>query len=266
MRCLQSLLAAIVILPTGAGATVVERTEPNSIPWSSTRDILMIGPVNFVRSGSSAAIYVQSVLNKRSLGSMSGTMSLQVWATSSEYLGTTLFGHKLAEVELGVVSGGDSWHGINPTTRLFEPPPGVYNLVIVLAEGSVLPQHSGAYHLVTDWQNLGFARFESAPSLLRGSAFDPQLVVSGKSSLSTRAVSFTLRGTASEAQNLSRIEYRMDPPGKKSWTDWRGVSLVGTVWTQKIRLPRSGLYRIELRAVDPNGATSRHLPVSITRR
>jgi hypothetical protein len=93
---------------------------------------------------------VQRIDNFNSVFSTSGTLSIQLWATTAPYNGVgTLFGNKIAEVNIGQLQGGFFFSNIFRTVTLSNlPATGTYNIVFVLAE------FNGFQNLTVDYGNL----------------------------------------------------------------------------------------------------------------
>lgn len=119
----------------------------------------MSGAVGFDRYGSSVTLSASRIQNYASQGSLSGTLVLQLWATSSPYYGQSILnGYKLAEANLGTLSGGYYLSNINRSVAFYEPPRGYYNTVLVLGEWN------GYQYLTVDWCNLiGIKNFGGMP-------------------------------------------------------------------------------------------------------
>jgi len=96
--------------------------------------ILMSGDYSYSFEGSVITLGVDKVTNYRTLGSVSGTLAVQIWATQSVYSSGTLNGFKIAEKSIGTLNGGFNISNILEVTALLQPPDGNYNLVFVLAE------------------------------------------------------------------------------------------------------------------------------------
>ena len=119
-----------------------------SAPKLSAQQIDMYGNVGFDRVGGYVTLSAARIQNMRPLGNTSGTLALQLWATSMPYYGQSmLYGHKLAEANLGTLRGGYYLSNINQTVVFFEPPVGYYNLVLVVGEWN------GSEYLISDWSN-----------------------------------------------------------------------------------------------------------------
>jgi hypothetical protein len=80
----------------------------------------MYGNVGFDRLGGYVTLSAARIQNMRPLGNTSGTLALQLWATSMPYYGQSmLYGHKLAEANLGTLRGGYYLSNINQTVVFF---------------------------------------------------------------------------------------------------------------------------------------------------
>jgi len=99
------------------------------------------------------------------------------------------------------------------------------------------------------------------PSLSPTDKQPPTLALAAplKSVTATRLRSFTLRGTARDNVRLTRLEYRVQPPGS-SYTKWQRGTLTGTgknrSWSQAIDLPTEGAWRVQVRVADAAGNRS----------
>ena len=121
----------------------------------------MYGSFSFVRSGSSVTLQVEYVENYDSAFSVSGTLALQLWATTSPFGGGTLTGYKLAETSLGTLQGSYFLHNISRTVSFTEPPAGTYNIVFVIAEWN------GLSFVTDDWANFAQRQtFGSQPVII----------------------------------------------------------------------------------------------------
>jgi hypothetical protein len=126
----------------------------------NAQQIDMSGTVGYDRYGGTVTLSASRIQNYASQGSLSGTLVLQLWATSMPYYGQgVLNGYKLAEANLGTLWGGYYLSNINRTVAFFEPPRGYYNTVLVLGEWN------GYQYLTVDWCNLiGIKNFGGMPA------------------------------------------------------------------------------------------------------
>jgi hypothetical protein len=126
-------------------------------PKLNAQRIDMSGAVGFDRYGSTVTLSASKIQNYG--GSTSGTLALQLWATSMPYYGQSmLYGHKLAEASLGALWGGYYLSNINRTVAFYEPPQGYYNTVLVVGEWD------GSRYLIVDWYNfVGVENFGGLP-------------------------------------------------------------------------------------------------------
>jgi len=121
---------------------------------ANAQRIDMSGAVGFDRYGSNVTLSASRIDNYGAEGSSSGTLVLQLWATSMPYYGQSILnGYKLAEANLGVLMGGYYISNINRAVTFYEPAIGYYNMVIVVAEWD------GSKYLTVDWCN--FSEVES---------------------------------------------------------------------------------------------------------
>lgn len=121
---------------------------------ANAQRIDMSGAVGFDRYGSSVTLSANRIDNYGAEGSSSGTLVLQLWATSMPYYGQSILnGYKLAEANLGFLWGGYYFSNINRAVTFYEPAIGYYNMVLVVAEWD------GSKYLTVDWCN--FTEVES---------------------------------------------------------------------------------------------------------
>jgi hypothetical protein len=118
-----------------------------AMPKLSAQQIAMSGTLGYERFGNFVTLSASRIDNFRVSGSISGTLSLQLWATNTPYYGGTLSGYKLAEINLGQLWGGNYFGNISQMVNLFEPPTGYYNMILILGEWN------GYEYLVVDWFN-----------------------------------------------------------------------------------------------------------------
>jgi hypothetical protein len=125
----------------------------------NAQEIDMSGTVRFDRSGSWVSLSAGRIENYGLQGSMSGTLVLQLWATSAPYYGQSILtGYKLAEANLGTLWGGYYLSDINRTVVFNEPPQGYYTAVLVVGEWD------GSKFITVDWFNFaGVQNFGGLP-------------------------------------------------------------------------------------------------------
>ena len=92
-----------------------------SAPKLNAQQIDMYGNVGFDRVGGYVTLSAARIQNMRLLGNTSGTLALQLWATSMPYYGQSMLlnGYKLAEANLGTLFGGYYLSNINQTVVFF---------------------------------------------------------------------------------------------------------------------------------------------------
>jgi hypothetical protein len=118
------------------------------------QEIDMSGSVAYNQIGNKVNLSVGEIANLRQDYSVSGTLAIQLWATSAPYYGEpTLYGYKLAEWEIGEIYSGYYLDNLSSTVPFYAPPNGVYNVVIALAEWN------GNSYVTIDWEN--FLDFEA---------------------------------------------------------------------------------------------------------
>jgi hypothetical protein len=231
------------------------------------QEIDMYGQFGLTRDGAIGTAYVQFIQNYRPRGTVSGTMGLQIWATALPYVGGTLVGFKMAEADLGTLNGGFFVRDVYAAARITDPPPGTYNLVFVLAEWG------GFSYLTVDWHNLGyetFARPTPTPVIDRT---PPKLNIASpkRSSVTTKARRFTLRGTARDNVTPTRIQFKVRPPRGSYPKNWTTVSLPkGNAktkgWSRRVNVNRKGDWAVQIRVLDARSNASPTRTIIIRRK
>lgn len=182
---------------------------------SPTNVILMSGNFSYSYVGSSITFGVNRVSNYRSLGSTSGTLALQLWATSTVYTGGSLFGYKLVESTIGTLQGGFYIDNIVRSGTIASVPSGNYNIVFVLAEWNGTAYVTVDYGNFNDRQNIGIVpvapAITSQPtgvSAIVGQNVTFTVSASGSSSLSYqwRKNGTDILGATSASYTLSSVQ------------------------------------------------------------
>ena len=126
--------------------------------------IRMSGTFAYSAQGNLVAFGVDRIENFRSIFTTSGTLAIQLWATNSPYNGVgTLFGYKGAEVSIGTLQGGFFFSNVARVATIpSSSPPGVYNIVFVLAEWNGFEYVTVDYGNFPSRQAIGIV----APSIL----------------------------------------------------------------------------------------------------
>lgn len=105
-------------------------------------DLAIEGTGSWKISGSSIIIGADKVSNNRSGGS-SGSLRLQVWATSYPYSGGSMSGYVIGTYSLGTLSGGYYYSNLSGTVSFKAPPAGTYYTTLTLEE-----YDGGSYSIV----------------------------------------------------------------------------------------------------------------------
>lgn len=79
-------------------------------------------------------INVEQIYNPRAADNLSGSLSLELWATREPYRGGGFAGHWLAGVALGQLGGGNEWRNAEFNLDLQDVPAGGWSLVLMLRE------------------------------------------------------------------------------------------------------------------------------------
>lgn len=130
--------------------------------FATAQTIDMSGAISYSRLGSSINLSVGRIENFRSPTSISGTLALQLWATSGPYAGGVLTGYKLAEARLDELQGGYFFSNVSRNTAFAAPVDGTYQVVLVLGEWSTFS------YMIVDWHNFTpLATFTDAAQKIR---------------------------------------------------------------------------------------------------
>ena len=147
--------------------------------------IQMSGTFAYESVGNVVTYGVTRIDNFRPLGTVSGTLAIQLWATDVPYTGFAMFGKKIAEVQLGTLLGGYYLSPVIRTTTLLPlPPPGFYNLVFVLAEWNGFEWLTRDYGNFPTYQAIGIV---AAPPAITRHPQALKLALGGSGSLSVEA-------------------------------------------------------------------------------
>lgn len=98
--------------------------------------IQLLGTSSYSTNGSDITISVDRITNYRSVGSISGTLALQIWLTNYYHTGGTIYGNKITEISIGQLSGGYQFSNVSRTGSfpIYTLTHGSYWVVLVLAE------------------------------------------------------------------------------------------------------------------------------------
>ena len=130
----------------------------------------MSGDLSYERSGSLMTLEVERIENHDPIlpFSRSGTLTIQLWATSSPYYGGYLSGYLLAQAEIGRIRGGRFLSHVRRTVSFSSPPQGTYWIVMVLAEWQGFAYETIDYLRFSRRQTFDPSPFEGAVSLGSG--------------------------------------------------------------------------------------------------
>jgi competence ComEA-like helix-hairpin-helix protein len=94
------------------------------------------GEVGYEIRGHELMLQAAAVANPRPQGNLSGTLSLELWASplGSEQAPEAGAGHCLGQAQLAPVAGGESAFGLHCRAVFCEPPPGEFRLELLLRE------------------------------------------------------------------------------------------------------------------------------------
>lgn len=125
---------------------------------AAAQDIYITGQAGYEVLGPNyLRLYATEITNFRPLGSISGTLAFQLWATYTPYSGGTLTGYYLAHGALGELEGDHFASNVYVDTGIALPPRGYYYLSFVLAE------FNGAGFVVQDYANFSGPQYLDGP-------------------------------------------------------------------------------------------------------
>ncbi|MEM6823143.1 MAG: hypothetical protein AAF558_14525, partial [Verrucomicrobiota bacterium] len=107
-------------------------------------------PLRFVGSGGYSwkddrvTLNVDKIVNEASAGS-SGTLKVELWGTTQPYQGGSIYGHRLGSFRKEGLAAGYVYRDVREQVDFRRPPPGTYNLALVLME------YDGEEYLIKDY-------------------------------------------------------------------------------------------------------------------
>jgi hypothetical protein len=137
-------------------------------PTRLSAQVLIVGNASFGLSGTQMTYGVQEVENYYSTFSTSGSLAIEVWATSAPYTGGSLNGYILGSVGIGTLQGGYYFANISHTQAYSTPPYGTYYIVVALAE------YNGSQYAIDDWRNISGTQTFAPPIVPATVAVGPQ--------------------------------------------------------------------------------------------
>ena len=84
--------------------------------------------------GANISLNVEEIVNNRDVDTLSGDISLELWATAKAYEGEGFSGYALASVALGQLNGQYGLQNCHYSLAIAQPPEGLWNLVLMLRE------------------------------------------------------------------------------------------------------------------------------------
>jgi hypothetical protein len=155
---------------------------------SSAQDLQLSGSVSWTRVGSRIDISADRIINSR-LGGLSGTLRLEIWATTTPYSGGSIYGYIFGTRTLDQLEGGYSYTGISGYVPYRAPPSGNYYTTITLEE-----YRYGSF-VIVDYVNFdGTTSFGGvAGDGSAGDGFNGDLSLGGNVSWESRGSKVTLR-------------------------------------------------------------------------
>tara|TARA_Y100001968_G_scaffold333485_1_gene396594 strand:- start:2044 stop:3750 length:1707 start_codon:yes stop_codon:yes gene_type:complete len=114
-------------------------SNPHTFNYSGTGgggnsgDLDLNCPCSYAFSGTSLTLSATQVSNHSS-NVTSGTLKLQLWATTTPYTGGNINGYQLGEVSLGQLGTNTFYADIEQNTNFTPPPDGTYYITMLLTE------------------------------------------------------------------------------------------------------------------------------------
>ena len=107
--------------------------------------LAMDGSVSYNINEDQVTLMVDKIINS-SIGSISGLLSLKLWATDTMYSGAPIFGYVLGSYQFTeLLIGGYYFEDIVQTVQLIDPPAGTYYITMTLSEWN------GSSDLIVDY-------------------------------------------------------------------------------------------------------------------
>lgn len=92
------------------------------------------GAVGYRFEDDRVVLHVESIDNPRAADSLSGTLSVELWALAAPYGGGAFEGVPVAAAGLGALAGQASWRSVEAMPTAATLPPGEWHLVMMLRE------------------------------------------------------------------------------------------------------------------------------------
>jgi hypothetical protein len=128
-------------------------------------DVQFVGGVAYTVSGDVAVLTAAEIANYSAIGSISGTLRLELWALAAPYNGGPFNGYKLAEYTIGQLAGGLEISNVSSGDISYTPPPdGTWTFVIFVTEYTGTAVDDG--YVVDSWEN-------TSPTIVIGPAPPP---------------------------------------------------------------------------------------------
>lgn len=157
VRCVNITLPAA--LPAGTDehtmVLVLKDSAGRVLDWSNypRRETFQLprlgGEVAYSFQETKVELTAGTIANPRAEGSLSGNLSLELWALAEPYAGGEFVGYGLAAADVGQVFGKSSLVGCLYESALTPPPDGTWHLVLMLREWT------GLAYRTRDFTNFG---------------------------------------------------------------------------------------------------------------
>lgn len=165
-----------LVLARGDAEAPLEVANYSERQWISGP--FLQGAVGYaVLTDGNVSVTVEQVCNPRAANNTSGTLALELWAVSEQYVGGVVRGHQLAGVELGTVGGQTSRTDVAATVAFVEPPAGQWQIVLMLREWTA------AGYVTRDYRT-----FDARYSVVAAPANDVKVTETARASVAAQAL------------------------------------------------------------------------------
>jgi hypothetical protein len=110
-------------------------TTPVQIPLTPTlKDLSLNGVCSYYLNDETLYLDVAEIASRRVACSLSGSLSLEVWALSAPYSGGDFSGYRIASQHVGQLSGQNCFRNCSYVLPIEMPGEGIWSLVLMLRE------------------------------------------------------------------------------------------------------------------------------------
>jgi DNA uptake protein ComE-like DNA-binding protein len=136
----------VLVLVDGSGEARRVHDYANFEQLQHFANPVLEGSVAYSVVGDDVVLAAESISNPRPDGSSSGTLCLELWASSEPYSGGIPRGHRLAGAELGSIWGQYHLANVSRRVAFTAPPPGRWHVALLLREWSAVSGYAPRSH------------------------------------------------------------------------------------------------------------------------